>query len=432
MTDISLPADIDAADNSHYLRALTDMADRRTVVADTAIYTDNGIKLVDKGTRIDSRLYGRLIQHKLREPIDRHLTVENPVNGSTLVAVAQELIEQQMLPGLMAQALGAASRLLAPLRAIPLPVSIACKLTVMREQRQELFRHSLHMTLVALFLGIKSGLNERDCTTLAAAALLHDLGVLYMDPAWSDPDHKVVGPERRQLAAHPITAMLMIRDTEAYSRAAEMAVLEHHERMDGSGYPRGIVGDSITPMGRILLLAEVVAAFFEKYEDMPAQRLSLVLRLNHRKFPGALVAHILPLLQEEEVRDSSLMPLGDDAPRQIDLLAEAFDCWDRLRADVSSAVAPNSAFAFADARLQALQKALLEAGSHPRQQSEMMAQLQGDPVGMAEIALLGREAQWQLQTILNGCLRRWPRLSERATPGDAAVAGWCEWAARKL
>ena len=434
MTDIPVPADIDTADSPHYLRALTNMADRRTVVADAAIYTDNGIKLVEKGARIDSRLYDRLVQHKLREPIDRHLSVENPVDVAALMAAGLALVEQQALPNMLAQALGSGVRLLAPLRTVPLPAPMACKLTVMREQRPELFQHSLQMMTVALFLGIKTGLSERDCSTLAAAALLHDLGVLHMDPAWNDPDHKVVGVQRKHLVAHPITAMLMVRDTRAYAKAAEVAVLEHHERMDGSGYPRGLAGADITPLGRILLLAEVVAAFYEKYDDMPAQRLSLVLRLNHRKFPAALVACILPLLQEEVARESSLMPLGNDAPRQIELLAEAFACWDSLKAAVpgGAQAAPGSAFAFADARLLALQKALLESGSHPRQQSALMSPLEGDAMGLAEVALVGREALWQMQSILNACHRRWPQLSDRATPQDTAVADWCDWAIRRL
>ena len=288
MTD---PADstdpADPADSPHYLRALTDMADQRAVVADAAIYTDNGIKLVDKGARIDSRLYDRLVQHKLREPIDRHLSVENPVDVPALLAAGQALIAEEPLPNLLAQALGTGARLLAPLRSMPLPAPIACKLTVMREQRPGLFVHSLQMMMVAVYLGLRSELSERECAALAAAALLHDVGVLHMDPAWSDPDHKMVGAQRKHLVAHPITAMLMIRDTGAYPRSVETAVLEHHERMDGSGYPRGLSGKDITPHGRILLLAEVVAAFYEKYDDMPAQRLSLVLRLNHRKFPSA-------------------------------------------------------------------------------------------------------------------------------------------------
>ena len=437
MTDTSLPADTDAADSPHYLRALTDMADRRTVVADAAIYTANGIKLVEKGARIDSRLYDRLVQHKLREPIDRHLSIENPVTAPALLAAGQALVEQHLLPGMLAEALGPlAGRLLAPLRSLSLPASIACKLTVMREQRPELFQHSLQMMIVAVFLGLRSELSERDCATLAAAALLHDLGVLHMDPAWNDPEHRVVGPQRKHLVAHPITAMLMIRDTQAYPRAAEVAVLEHHERMDGSGYPRGLAGADITPMGRILLLAEVVTAFFEKYEDMPAQRLSLMLRLNHRKFPSNLVAHILPLLQEEVARESALMPLGNDASRQIELLAEAFAYWDQLKAPLLAGnpakAPPNGAFAFADARLLALQKALAEAGSHPQQHGEFLAQLQGDAIGMAEVAMVGGEALWQLKSILNASHRRWPRLADRATPADAAVADWCDWVERRL
>lgn len=436
MTDLSVTDGIDTTGNPHYLRALTEMADRRTVVAGRAIYTDNGIKLVEQGARIDSRLYDRLVQHKLREPIDRHLSVENPVDASALLVAAQAMTAQDVLANMLAEALGSATRLLAPLRLLALPPSLACKLTVMREQRPELFQHSLRMMIVAVFLGIKSGLAERDCAHLAAAALLHDLGVLHMDTAWSDPDHKVVGVQRKHLVAHPITAMLMVRDTGAYPRPVEVAVLEHHERMDGSGYPRGLAGADISSLGRILLLAEVVAAFYEKYDDMPAQRLSLMLRLNHRKFPSGLVAHILPLLQEEVVRESALMPLGNDALQQIGLIAEAFERWEQLKAtgalEGGTKAVQGSALEFLDTRLLALQKALVEAGTHPQQQGDFLGQLQGDAVGMAEVALVGREALWQLRSTLNACFRRWPQLAERATPAEAAVADWCDWAAERL
>ena len=100
--------------------------------------------------------------------------------------------------------------------------------------------------------------------------------------------------------------------------------------------------------------------------------------------------------------------------------------------DAAAKSPAGSAFAFADSRLMALQKALIEAGSHPRHQRELLAQLQDDAIGMAEVALVGREALWQLQSILNASHRRWPQLSDRATPADAAVADWCDWAMRTL
>lgn len=150
MTDSLLETADSAPDSPSYLRAVTDLAERRAVVTQDAIYSDNGIKLVEKGARIDSRLYDRLVQHKLREPIDRHLSVENAVDAAALVTSAQHLLETSGLIRLMAQSLSAPERILAPLRHMPLMGPIAFKLTLMREQRPDLFEHSLLMVLVSV------------------------------------------------------------------------------------------------------------------------------------------------------------------------------------------------------------------------------------------------------------------------------------------
>jgi HD-GYP domain-containing protein (c-di-GMP phosphodiesterase class II) len=427
MTDTLLEAGTSAADNPNYLRAVTDMSERCAVVTQDAIYSANGIKLVEKGARIDSRLYDRLVQHKLRDPIDQHLSVENVVNVASLLDMARALCEKLPLLRLV-QALGSPERLLAPLRFLPLTGPVAFKLTVMREQRPELFRHSLQMMLVALFLGIKNGMSERDCVPLAAAALLHDVGVLYMAPAWRDPQNKVTGIERKHLVAHPITAMLMVRDAQVYSRAVEDAVLEHHERMDGTGYPRGLAGAQISPLGRILMLAEMVAAFYEKAIDMPAQQLSLALRLNHRKFPADLVAHVLPLLQEELDPDrSQALPTGEHINAMARALVQAFQQWDGAKAEQGTVPGKDGPAAFVEGRLQSLQKALTEAGAHPNHQVQLIEQLQGDADGLAEVAFVVREALWQLESIVNSCQRRWPGVLEGAQPADLAVARWCDW-----
>ena len=182
MTDPLLESADSAPDSPNYLRAVTDLAERRAVVTQDAIYSDNGIKLVEKGARIDGRLYDRLVQHKLREPIDRHLTVENAVDAAALVSAAQQMMQTSGLIRMMAQSLSAPERMVVPLRHMPLVGPIAFKLTLMREQRPDLFDHSLQMALVAMFLGIKSGMGERECIPLVAAALLHDMGVLHMAP----------------------------------------------------------------------------------------------------------------------------------------------------------------------------------------------------------------------------------------------------------
>lgn len=432
------PAATDAAgDNHHYLRAITDMADRRSVVTQEALYTDRGIKLVDKGVRLDSKLYDRLVKHKLRGSIDDHLSVEDMVSVPSLMQVARAQCENDTLPYLLVHTLEGmtADRLLAPVRSMLLLPSLAFKLTVMREQHPALFEHSVRMMLVAVYLGLKNGWSERECVPLATAALLHDIGVLHMDPVWHDPANKVTGAGRKHLLAHPVTAMLIIRAQSIYPRMVEQAVLEHHECMDGSGYPRGLLGEQISPMGQILLVAEVVAAFFEKYaNDAAAQRLSLTLRLNHRKFPAALVACLLPVLQIRAVQ-TDVEANADDVEQVIGLLSSAFDDWEARCASLrpeSLLPASDQACAFITQRLAALQKTLFEAGSHPRQQTDVLQHLQGDTQGLAELALLVREALWQVQSIVDATHSRWPQLPRSTAVGDIAAVQWRDACAARL
>lgn len=420
--------------DSHYLRAITDMADRRTVVTQEALYTDRGIKLVDKGARVDSRLYDRLVKHKLRGSIDEHLAMDDMVNVQSIVQLAASQCEHDTLAYLLVHTLDGmtAEKLLAPVRALLLPPSLAFKLTVMREQHPVLFEHSVRMMLAAVYLGIKSGWSDRECVPLATAALLHDIGVLHMDPVWHDPANKMTAVGRQQLMAHPITAMLIIRGQNMFPRVVERAVLEHHECMDGSGYPRGLQGDQISLMGQILMVAEVVAAFFEKYaNEAAAQRLSLTLRLNHRKFPAALIACLLPVLQIRAVQtDVQVTPA--DVERLIEQLSTAFGDWDTRRAGLSPEAAESEACAFVEQRLSALQKTLFEAGSHPQQQAEALQYLQGDEQGLAELALLGREALWQLQGIVDATHSRWLTLQHSPQVGDQAVVQWRDACAVRL
>ncbi len=439
MTEAAPDTDAPLQDSAHYLHAVTELAETRPVVAQSAIYSESGIKLVAEGMRIDRKLYDRLVQHKLREPVDTHLWVEGALTTATLTAAARDILAHSVLPYKLAQSMRSRDSLLAPLASMPLPSSVAFKLTLMQQQQPALWKHSVEMMLVAMYLAHCAETSERDRTALCAAALLHDAGMLHLDPAWADPQNKRLGDDRKQLMVHPITSMLLVRQAQIYPRSVEVAILEHHERMDGSGYPRSVTGEQISPLGRILLLAEVAAAIYEKYEEIPALQLALVLRLNHRKFPAALTAHLLPLLDEERARDSALMPLGTNAGRHLETLADAFSEWNRLKASLDQPqqwTDPKKAMvqplAFIEMRLGALQKVLLESGTHPTQQTVSLAQLDGDAAGLAEVAFAGKEALWQLATIVNACQRRWPAALASSPPADQAAHTWCQWVLSRL
>lgn len=437
----------DLRDSVHFLRAITQLAEKDNVITHSPIFTDKGIKLVESGARIDSRLYDRLVQAPLREAIDHHLMVDNMVCIQSIEAEVMVQCETVGLVRRLVAALGDVGRLLAPLRFMPLPMPIAFKLTLMREQRPELYAHSLQMMLVALYLAIKAGWTERECVPLAAAGLLHDIGMLYMPPGWTDPEHKLTPEERKQLVAHSVTAMWVLREQGVYPQSVHIAVLEHHECMDGSGYPRGLQGEQISPMGQMLILAEVVSAFHEKYAEMAGSRLSLMLRMNHRRYPPDLVRSILPLLVGDVETRLEIDPLLGEVETLTALLGESFARWEALRAQVPAALraavpaasaagkaAPrpvDRAVVWLDGRLRTLEKELAQAGAHPKQLPGLLGYLKEDLQGMTELALLHREAVWQLEAIANSCLRRWPQLLERAAPMEQALADWCQAAGRQ-
>lgn len=434
MSDFSAMADMSPSalptqlpQSTHYLRAVTDLAHRRTVVAHEAIYAESGIKLVEKGMRIDGRIYDRLVQHTLREPVDSHLVAEDAVDHTVLTAVARELIPNHALLKLLVQDMGAQFDQFWPtLAQIPLPGPIMFKLTLMRDECPQLFTHSVQMALVAWFLGVRNGLDDADNVALVAAALLHDVGVLHLDPAWRDRQQQIVGAQRKHLVAHPIIGMLMVRSTEAYPAAVATAVLEHHERMDGSGYPRAIAAAEISPMGQILLLAEVVTAFFDKYtHDSPGLHLATVLRLNHRKFPPDLCRHMIALVRQALPPEGALALLGAKASHYVQTISVAFARWEQLSNALE--IVPGSALAFIQERLQGLSKNLSEAGIHPECASQLLELVEDDAQAKAELSFLGREALWQLQTIVHCCLRRWPEVTQRQQPADRFLADWCDW-----
>ena len=413
--------------DAHFLRAVTDMAQRESMVASQAIYSASGIKLLEQGGAVDGRLYERLMQHRLAGAIDEHLMASNAVDIPALEAKMLLLSSTTQLGQQLQRYLQELHpQLQSALRDVVWPAQASFKLTVMRHQMPELYEHSVLMMMVAVALGLQQNLSSAACADLAAAALLHDVGMLYMPRSWMNPRHKLTPQETKQLAAHSITGMLVVRGAKVYGPDVENAVLEHHERMDGSGYPRGLQGADISPLGRILMLAEVVTAFYSKEADLPAQRLSLALRMNRHRFDMALVQQVFALLGPAALGDEAASG-HTPSPQQLRLLmgslASLLQRWTHTRhgfVDKWHTLKGGRAAMFVDSRLLALEQSLAESGLHPRQQVDWQGLLQTDPGCVTELLLIGQEALWQIDHCVNACLRRWPQLV--AVPSDATYS----------
>src|SRR5205814_10663286 len=92
--------------------------------------------------------------------------------------------------------------------------------------------------------------------TLAIAGLVHDIGELYIDPAYLQRDAHLTIEQWRHIVTHTLVGHRVLREMAGAGRAVADAVLLHHERLSGFGYPRSIGGETFVLDGQIVAAAE--------------------------------------------------------------------------------------------------------------------------------------------------------------------------------
>lgn len=137
---------------------------------------------------------------------------------------------------------------------------------VIEEKRsKETSNHTIRVTKYCKLLAEKLGLAEKKIDILAAAAPLHDIGKLGIPDSVLMKPGKLTDDEYETMKSHPEIGFAMLRHSERdILKAAAIIAYEHHEKWDGSGYPRGVRGEEIHIYGRIAALADVFDALSTK------------------------------------------------------------------------------------------------------------------------------------------------------------------------
>ena len=388
-------------ESPHYIRSLTEMGEEREVVAHEDVFAANGTKLIAKGARINRSQCDRLNLHKLRVPLDQVLSTENPVDAALLANEASKMLAADTAMARVAQRTGDPLGFRQGLAALALPRPLAFRLTVMREKRSGLFHHSLRMALITYSIASRLGLSSRDKQDSLLAALCHDIGEMHTDPALLAPGHQVTPEQRRFIHVHPITSYVVLRDLPGVSSHAMRAVLHHHERLDGSGYPYGLRAGQIHPLASLLCVAEVMEALVRRSE---MQRLDVLLRLNQRRFDPAAVGALRELLRADP-NASQDTPSDHDATMQLTRVAEVLGSWPALRGRLDAQIAPPE-LAFLKERMEMLRSLVLQSGINPDDLEVLLEIAREDSIVLNELRATLDELDWLMADIANEIERR--------------------------
>ncbi len=422
--------------DEHYLKSVTALGDASKVVTSQAIFATNGMKLVDSGVVFNSNFYERLIRHKLLPPIDQCLAVENGVTKDQLRDYAKNLLDEDHSPcfdGFRSEP-DTCEKMLRAIQSVTLNAPMTFKLTVARDQRNEIFDHSVRLALISLYLAIKNGLSDRELVNIASASLFHDLGLLHVDPSLLATGHKLEKHERHHLYTHPVTAYLILREYPEYHPEVSTPVYEHHERLDGSGYPQGLKGNEISLSSQILMLAEIASAPIKDGEQKNAVRLSVRLKLNPHKFNRTLSNQLIALIsraKSDQIKQipEKLAQKHASTPLQalMNTLSEAFKDWnDTFLKSATKPASPGQAslLDLINDRIKNLRKNLQATGFDPDSPMASLVQFANDPEILEELEFTAREAIWQLNDIFHEATRQTESLNRDGSSAPLEIQQW--------
>jgi putative nucleotidyltransferase with HDIG domain len=150
-------------------------------------------------------------------------------------------------------------------------VGLAKWLDTVRSYHKGTFQHCLLVTGVVTMFGHKTGMRNKDVLTLTVAGLLHDIGKVQVPTEILDKPGKLTDEEFAQVKKHPVTGYEYLRKQNVVDADILFAVRHHHEYLDGSGYPDGLISAQIGDLTRIMTICDVYGALVEQRSYKPPQ-----------------------------------------------------------------------------------------------------------------------------------------------------------------
>lgn len=122
------------------------------------------------------------------------------------------------------------------------------------------YQHCVNVSVLALILGVQLQLRKSELLDLCIGSLLHDIGKVLIPKEILNKNGILTSEEFETIKAHSDKGYDYLKGSLEISPQARVIVLQHHEKVNGTGYPEGRNGDKITKLSKIVAIADVYDA----------------------------------------------------------------------------------------------------------------------------------------------------------------------------
>jgi HD domain-containing protein len=281
--------------NPHALEMIVDAAEKHAIVASEDIYDERNVKLWSAGQPVTRSLQQRLLERRLKRPLEACLRAQDGVTIVDLLNAADEFLASDH--ALAQTAKPYAADLAREIQQLPLHSVVQLLLTAVRSSTPNVFEHAVRGMVLAGAMAASAKKDSYFVRLALLGGLLHDIGEMYVNPEYLAASHLLSPEDYRYVVAHPRIGETMLISQTDYPDALARAIGEHHERLDGNGYPKQIIKDKISPLGQLLMVVETTLGISSATHN-PLSRASFALRLVPGEYPLPWVGFIAKAAQD--------------------------------------------------------------------------------------------------------------------------------------
>ena len=163
----------------------------------------------------------------------------------------------------------------------------------MRSKDNQMFAHSVNVCVLSIVLGKALFLDREKLDTLAIGAILHDIGKVQLDPKLLNLDSALTPEDAELLKTHTTLGFEELKKRKDLSLIIAHIAFQHHEHMNGTGYPRHLKEGEIHPLAQIVAIADFYDKFTSDHSGekriMPHEACEILMCLAGKLYPLEMV-----------------------------------------------------------------------------------------------------------------------------------------------
>lgn len=245
------------------------------VVIAKPIYNEQNLPLVQKGTVLTEKMIHRLINKNITyvyiedertEDVESEDFIDPQARIQTINVVKETFMELKeegfvsnsyILTNRRKQLLSVLDHILNEINSKKEAISL---LSTILTTDDYTFEHSVNVAIYSLAIGTKFNLSKKELIELGMGALFHDIGKVFIDKNILQKTSALTEDEFNTMKTHTTLGYDYLRKQHSMSSLIAHCAYQHHERLNGTGYPRGLIRNEIHPYGKIIAIADVYDA----------------------------------------------------------------------------------------------------------------------------------------------------------------------------